>query len=1004
MVGQVLPGSCERSHLVRLAHIVAILAAIVLVVPASAEAKQEVTVTDLTDTSTVSAPQATCELRQALYYLQFFYDDANSTCDEGAVDIGNVERDRIIFDIPGLGPHTITLQDELPTLSQPIEIDGSEGTPKVQIELDGDGSVLEGIGISSGGAGSWIHHLAIYDFTLEGVDVQGDDVLVERLLVGMDQPGNPGLGNGRDGILISANDVLVESSRIASNGGDGIEISPLGIVDPPPISGVELRGNLIGTDKAGSDDPAYGNTGNGVYVRFAESEIEIGDPDGVDIEIGGSTDPSPLGACDGDCNLISGNGGEGIGVRMFGDGDGGATLRGVRIEGNYVGTTITGEAALANNGGTGSAGIDLRGPVEAADVRGNLISGNDGDGVRLVKSDGAPSDTIIAGNIIGADAQGDDPLPNTTGISISQSLIGGDEILDTMIGGTTDPTPSGVCDGDCNVISGNGSNGVLVFSVHAAPGVSGSVIAGNHIGVDRDGDGALPNNFGIQIAGVEGNTVGLPGSPNVISANTADGVYMNDASTTGNVFQSNLIGLTSDGNGSLGNERHGIHASTGTGANLIGGSAPGAGNEIAFNGTASGSGTGVFLSGGATPTADVAVLGNSIYDNFGIGLDLSNDLLLDGTTANGACDASTGANRCQEYPVLTSAVAGSSTTVGGVLDSDPLTDYRIEVFSSSAPDASGHGEGEVFLGAFDVTTSAGGTAQFVETVAGTAGPGESVSATATNLGGGGKPLSTSEQSANLTEGTPADADSDGKLDHQDNCPLVPNADQADPDGDGAGNECDSDDDGDGTPDGLDAFPLDATEDTDTDGDGIGDNADPTPTGEDPGSGDGGTDDSGDGGGADETVHRCKGKVATIVGTDDGETLKGTKGADVIVALGGKDTIKGKGGKDTICAGKGKDTVEAGGGDDFVKGEKGDDTLKGGKGADKLKGGKGRDTLSGQGGKDIVDGGEGKKDKVKGGDGADKLKGGKGKKDVCDGQAGKDKLKGKKPGCETVKSV
>ena len=77
-----------------------------------------------------------------------------------------------------------------------------------------------------------------------------------------------------------------------------------------------------------------------------------------------------------------------------------------------------------------------------------------------------------------------------------------------------------------------------------------------------------------------------------------------------------------------------------------------------------------------------------------------------------------------------------------------------------------------------------------------------------------------------------DEDNDGIDDVADNCPLVPNADQEDYDGDGVGNACDDDDDNDGVDDVNDAFPLDAAETTDTDGDGIGNNAD--------------TDDDGDG--------------------------------------------------------------------------------------------------------------------------------------------------------------
>jgi Thrombospondin type 3 repeat len=74
----------------------------------------------------------------------------------------------------------------------------------------------------------------------------------------------------------------------------------------------------------------------------------------------------------------------------------------------------------------------------------------------------------------------------------------------------------------------------------------------------------------------------------------------------------------------------------------------------------------------------------------------------------------------------------------------------------------------------------------------------------------------------------SDSDGDGINDDVDNCPAVPNANQADLDGDGQGDVCDADIDGDGFDNDVDAFPTDPTEWADTDGDGFGDNSDPFP--------------------------------------------------------------------------------------------------------------------------------------------------------------------------------
>jgi Ca2+-binding RTX toxin-like protein len=87
---------------------------------------------------------------------------------------------------------------------------------------------------------------------------------------------------------------------------------------------------------------------------------------------------------------------------------------------------------------------------------------------------------------------------------------------------------------------------------------------------------------------------------------------------------------------------------------------------------------------------------------------------------------------------------------------------------------------------------------------------------------------------------------------------------------------------------------------------------------------------------------CKGKPATIVGTEGNDKLSGTAAADVIAALGGSDKVSGAAGNDRICGGTGKDALTGGKGNDKLYGEAGKDTLKGGPGNDKLKGGAGKD--------------------------------------------------------------
>ncbi len=139
------------------------------------------------------------------------------------------------------------------------------------------------------------------------------------------------------------------------------------------------------------------------------------------------------------------------------------------------------------------------------------------------------------------------------------------------------------------------------------------------------------------------------------------------------------------------------------------------------------------------------------------------------------------------------------------------------------------------------------------------------------------------------------------------------------------------------------------------------------------------------------VVMCKGKVATLVGTEGNDVLVGTPGEDVVVGLAGNDRIKTGNGNDTICAGGGKDRVRAGnsakGGFDLALGEGGRDKLFGQGGRDRLKGGGGKDLIKAGSGKDRLAGQKGN-DQLRGQGGADKMNGGPGR-DLCNGGAGQD---------------
>ena len=160
-------------------------------------------------------------------------------------------------------------------------------------------------------------------------------------------------------------------------------------------------------------------------------------------------------------------------------------------------------------------------------------------------------------------------------------------------------------------------------------------------------------------------------------------------------------------------------------------------------------------------------------------------------------------------------------------------------------------------------------------------------------------------------------------------------------------------------------------------------------------------------------------MATINGTNGGDSLYGGAAADVINGLNGNDTLKGFGGADRLDGGNGIDTVFYGDstagvginldtgrgvggsaeGDRFISienvfgssfndsligstaanqlhGQEGNDVIKGGGGNDYLDGGSGNDILGAGLGQSVLDGGSGD-DTLKGIGGANTLIGGSG---------------------------
>ena len=202
-------------------------------------------------------------------------------------------------------------------------------------------------------------------------------------------------------------------------------------------------------------------------------------------------------------------------------------------------------------------------------------------------------------------------------------------------------------------------------------------------------------------------------------------------------------------------------------------------------------------------------------DYFGYSVSISGDTAVMGARLDDDNGSNSGSAYVYDFPNTPAIITGSlegSTTKGGftfgtllATDVDGLTDGTY--FSVSAAPLYGQAIINPSTGLWTYLAGAvyAGADPFTVTVT-------------DDLGG------TTEQVIAITA-IGIDTDSDTIYDYQDNCPLIPNTNQSDFDGDSLGDECDEDIDGDGVDNDLDTFPLNPSETTDTDLDTVGDNSD-----------------------------------------------------------------------------------------------------------------------------------------------------------------------------------
>jgi hypothetical protein len=267
--------------------------------------------------------------------------------------------DTISFNISGGGPFTITPLTALPTVTDPVTIDGYTQTGSSQNTLtNGDNAVLKIV----------VNGLLTIDTSncvIRGLSIQtlklGSDAstvpigsnVVQGCFVGLDTTGTNSLNGAALYCQIPYNQVggttpAARNVISGHTGFSGIEILLNG-------SWTTIQGNFIGTDYSGTR--AIGSTDRAVVCGAATSTNVVG------------------GTTPGARNIIAGNHDRGITL------DGSNNI----VQGNFIGTDVTGTNALGN----WRTGVEIGGT-------GNLVGGTNAGAGNIIAFNGINSPGAFA--------------------------------------------------------------------------------------------------------------------------------------------------------------------------------------------------------------------------------------------------------------------------------------------------------------------------------------------------------------------------------------------------------------------------------------------------------------------------------------------------------------------------------------------------------------------------------------------------------------------------------
>jgi hypothetical protein len=435
-----------------------------------------VTVNDAGDTtgSCATTGTGTCTLRDAMTFA--------NTGGSGVT---------IAFNISGAGVHTIAPMSALPTIDRNTTIDGftqpgsspnsnGPGLPDNSIhliELDFENEAASdfwGLEITSGGSNAVIRGLVINRAPTAGIAIFAtDSPVVDGCFIGTDPAGSSSPGRQQFGVLIDQNSDTVTvggTTPDTRNLISGNLIAGVGLGDQFGAGGSNhiIEGNFVGTNAAGT-----GALPNNFGISLVGTTSFC--------TVGGTTAAAR--------NLISGNTGRGV---LLGGSLGAQVVENNTVEGNWIGTDVTGQLPLGN-GEYGVECNDFNNTIGGSSAgAGNVIAFNAFGGIG---TEGGCSGLVVQGNFIGTDATGTAAMGNH-GPAVS-------------IYGSTGATIGGIGAGEANTMAYNGTGGVsgaVWVGASTAATIRGNSIHDNlATGIDLSAgggpDGVTANDLGDADAG-----------------------------------------------------------------------------------------------------------------------------------------------------------------------------------------------------------------------------------------------------------------------------------------------------------------------------------------------------------------------------------------------------------------------------------------------------------------------------------------------------------------------